>query len=509
MSSVSCAAPLARRFQSFIRQVGASKFICKSGDIVCANRGHELASRKVIVGQAVEAANSIIETDTSLSPAVKSALTSLVDVVHLLANQLGLNSLNSSKPPSTDPNRARKKRIAKGKKRKPGGQLGHKGSRLEPVENPTVVEEISIDRRTLPEGKWRPGGVDKRQVFDIEVSFTVTEYQAEILINESGEYFVAEFPEGVTESAQYGVGVKATSAYMSQYQLIPQARVQDLLLTQYGLPVTKGSVNNFNILAARTLREWKFEDWLREQLVSSPLLHADETGTNINGVRFWIHCLCNESLTYFHVDPKRGHEAMERMGVLANFGGQLVHDHWKPYFLYLCTHVLCNAHHLRELERAIEQDSQKWAKRMKVLLEKINAAVNDAGGKLSKKKIKQYQKAYRHILKAADKECPENKNQRAQSKSRNLLQRLVAFQEETLRFMVEEQTPFTNNQGERDLRMNKVQQKISGCFRTERGAEDFCLIRSYISTCRKRGLHPMDALRALFTGAKPKFIKLN
>jgi transposase len=277
--------------------------------------------------------------------------------------------------------------------------------------------------------------------------------------------------------------------------------------TQYGLPIAKGSINNFNILAAKTLQNWDFKDWLKNQLILSGLLHADETGTNISGTRYWIHCLCNESLTYFHVDVKRGQDAMERMGVLANFKGQLVHDHWKPYFLYLCTHVLCNAHHLRELQRAIEQDSQKWAKKMKKLLEEINVRVNESGGKLSNKKIKQYQKQYRRILKAADQECPENKKQRAQTKSRNLIERLMAFEEETLRFMVDEQSPFTNNQGERDLRMNKVQQKISGCFRALRGAEDFCLIRSYLSTCRKQGVHPMEALRALFTGVKPDFMK--
>lgn len=350
-------------------------------------------------------------------------------------------------------------------------------------------------------------GFDVRQVFDIEVAFLVTEYRAEILVNESGDAYVAEFPEGVTEPAQYGVGVKATSVYMSQFQLIPQARVQDLLATQYGLQTTKGSVNNFNIAAARILRSWGFEDWLREQLLASPLLHADETGSNINGTLYWIHCLCNESFTYFHVDPKRGSEAMNRMGVLSEYSGKLVHDHWKPYFLYLCTHVLCNAHHLRELERAFDQDGQKWAQYMKALLEEINSEVKKSKGKLTNKQINQYQKQYRRVLSAANCECPENLKQRAQSKSRNLLERLTAFEEETLRFMVDAQTPFTNNQGERDLRMNKVQQKISGCFRTERGARDFCLIRSYLSTCRKQGIHPMQALRLLFEGEKPTFMK--
>ena len=465
-----------------------------------------MASKKVLVSKIMETANSALKADDTLSDSAKVLISSLVDVVTLLTNSLGLNSSNSSKPPSADPNRARSKKVTKGKKRKPGGQKGHKGSRLEPVPNPTTIEDLEIDRRTLPPGKWKAGGFDRRQVFDVEVAFTVTEYRAEILVNELGESYVAEFPEGVTEPAQYGISVKTTSVYLSQFQLIPQARVQDVLNTQYGLPITKGSVNNFNISAAGTLREWKFEDWLREQLVTSPVLHADETGSNMNGVRYWIHCLCNESFTYFHIDPKRGQEAMERMGVLSEFMGQLVHDHWKPYFLYLCTHVLCNAHHLRELERAFEQDGQKWARKLKRLLEKISAEVNKAGGKLTRKEVKRYQKLYRRILSDAQKECPENLKQRAQSKSRNLLERLIAFEDETLRFMVDELTPFTNNQGERDLRMNKVQQKISGCFRSERGARDFCLIRSYLSTCRKQGIHPMEALHLLFEGEKPKFM---
>lgn len=460
-----------------------------------------------MIHKTIESAKDTLQKNASWPDDAKAVVGSLLDVLSLVSSSLGLNSSNSSKPPSSDPNRIRRQRTTKGKKRKPGGQRGHKGSRLIPVENPNVIEKLSIDRRTLPPGKWKSGGVDKRQVFDIEVTFSVVEYQAEILVNEFGETFIAEFPDGVTEPAQYGSTVKATSVYLSQFQLIPQARVQDLFATQYGLSVTKGSVNNFNILAAKTLREWRFEDWLQEKLVVSPLLHADETGTNINGTRYWIHCLCNESFTYFHVDPKRGKEAMDRMGILGKFNGQLVHDHWKPYFLYVCTHVLCNAHHLRELERAFEQDGQRWAKKLQKLLEEINAQVHQEGGKLNNKKVKQYQKQYRQILKAANKECPENSKQRAQSKSRNLLERLIMFEEETLRFMVDDLTPFTNNQGERDLRMNKVQQKISGCFRTERGATDFCLIRSYLSTCRKQGIHPMESLRLLFAGTKPKFMK--
>lgn len=466
-----------------------------------------MASRKILVSKTIATTKKVLQENKTWPDDAKVVISSLLEVLSVVSISLGLTSSNSSKPPSSDPNRIRRKKVTKGKKRKPGGQKGHIGSRLEPVTNPTVIEVLEIDRRTLPDGKWTSAGFDKRQVIDIEVAFTVTEYQAEMLQNEQGEIFVAEFPEGVTEPAQYGIGVKSTSVYLSQFQLIPQARVKDVLETQFGLSITKGSVNNFNALAARTLREWNFEDWVRTSLVHSDVLHADETGSNLNGVRWWIHNLSNEKFTYFHIDPKRGNEAMDKMGVLSEYKGQLVHDHWKPYFVYLCTHVLCNSHHLRELERAYELENQKWAKKMKVFLENLNKEVHASGGRLPKKKIKKFRNRYREILADGNKECPYNKKTRAQSKARNLLDRLVAYEDETLRFMKDEKTPFTNNQGERDLRMNKVQQKISGCFRTERGARDFCLIRSYLSTCQKQGVHPMEALRLLLEGKKPKFMK--
>jgi transposase len=465
-----------------------------------------VARKKLKISQAVAAAKVVVDQDETASPALKSVVHSLIDAITLLTNELGLNSSNSSKPPSTDLFPAKKPKISPGKKRKPGGQKGHQGAHLKPVEKPDSVETILLDKKSLPAGKYEHVGFEKRQVFDIEVSFSVTEYQAEILKNKEGEEFVADFPDGVTEIAQYGSGVKATSVYLSQYQLIPQARVQDVLKTQYGLSISKGSVNNFNILAAKQLQNLGFESWMQGQLMNSPVLHADETGIDVNAKRFWIHCLCSERLTLFHADEKRGKEAMDRMGILPEFKGKLIHDHWKPYFKYICSHVLCNAHHLRELQRAHEQDGQKWALKMIQFLVKVNEKVTQAGGELSDRRAHEFRKKYRKILRKAEKECPENLKQRAQSKSRNLLERLLEFEEETLMFMEDSEVPFTNNQGERDLRMTKVQQKISGCFRSMRGSRDFCLIRSYLSTCRKNGVHPMDALRILFAGKLPDFM---
>ena len=223
--------------------------------------------------------------------------------------------------------------------------------------------------------------------------------------------------------------------------------------------------------------------------------------------RVWLHSVSNEKVTLFHPDEKRGQEAMDRMGVLPSFLGVLMHDHWKPYFGYECIHALCNAHHLRELEACVEIDGQKCAKKMQDLLIVMRDRVEKGGGSVSKSRAIMFRKAYRKLLKRAELECPHNPLQRAQAKSRNLLVRLRDFETETLRFLEEANIPFTNNQGENDIRMTKVQQKISGCFRSMDGAKVFCRIRSYLSTCRKNGIGPSEALKQLFDGKSPSFMK--
>lgn len=452
------------------------------------------------VQQVIDSVECLIKNDRPISRDALPAIAALVEITKALVNQLGLNSSNSSIPPSKDPNRIKRK--VKGKKRKPGGQKGHKGSCLDKVKNPDVVEELLIDRKTLPKGKYERVGFDTRQVFDVEFLLKVTEFQAEILENENQEQFVAEFPKGVTQPAQYGNSVKAHSVYLSQYQMIPLLRVSDCFECELGIPISKGSVVNFNTLAARKL-DW-FELWAKSSLVNSGVLNADETGINIDGKGHWLHCLSSDRVTLFHVDKRRGMEAMINMGVLAKFHGILVHDHWKAYFKYDCDHSLCNAHHLRELERAFEQDGQKWAKQMATLLETINSAVHAAGGSLPSAEAKRFRKRYRQLLDGADLECPDS-GKRAQSKSRNLLIRLRKFEKEVLRFMEDKTVPFTNNQGERDLRMTKVQQKISGCFRSMSGAKHFALIRSYLLTCQKNGIDASAALKMLFDGKRPSF----
>jgi transposase len=465
--------------------------------------------QNINIDEVVKRVKSQIASEKNLSPALKASLELLLVVVTLLVNKLGLGSRNSSIPPSADPNR-KKKRKKSG--RKPGGQQGHCGSTLSPVPDPDKVNEIKVDRKTLPRGEYKEAGYEARQVIDIEITRVVTEWRAEVLVNQAGKRYAAPFPEGVTRPVQYGIGVKVNSVYMSQYQLVPYNRIEDHFREQMEIPVGNGSIFNFNKEAYERLEP--FEQWVKKQLTVSPLAHADETGVNIGGVRNWLHTVSNERFSCFYPHRKRGGEAFDEIGILPSFKGILCHDHWKPYYKYGASHALCNAHHLRELERAWEQDKQEWAQRMTQLLGEINDAVHEAGGCLEVGDSELYRKRYRKLLEEAEKEChapdeTKRKGRRgkiARSKARNLLERLRDFESDVLRFMDEEIVPFTNNQAESDLRMTKVQQKISGCFRSLEGAKIFCRVRGYLSTCRKHDVSATEALRLLFEGKWPNFM---
>lgn len=460
----------------------------------------------------IEKARFLMKEDKQLSAATKSIFEILILIITLLANRLNLNSTNSSKPPASDPNRKRVPRKKTGKKA--GGQNGHIGATLKKVDNPDKVETIKVDRRKLPPGEYRQVGFESRQVFDIDISRVVTEYRAQIIENETGKRYVAPFPEGVTKAAQYGAGIKAHSVYMSQFQLIPYNRIQDYFADQLHIPISEGSIFNFNQEAYQMLAE--FEDKAKRELAAGKLAHVDETGINIGGKGQWLHSVSNNDWTLYHPHEKRGTDAMNDMDILPHFKGILCHDHWKPYYKYDCTHALCNAHHIRELIRAWEQDGQKWAKELQNLLETINCQVIDAGGVLGAEKSAKHRKKYRELLQQAEKKCPEpirpkKKGKRGRikkSKSRNLLERLRDYEEDVLRFMDIDFVPFTNNLGENDIRMTKVQQKISGCFRSIEGARIFCRVRSYLSTCRKQGIKSSQALELLFAGKLPDF-KIN
>ena len=464
------------------------------------------------VDEAIDNVKQLLEKERDLSPALKSALNVMLLLVSILLNRVTLNSKNSSKPPSSDPNR--EKQSQKKSDKSSGGQKNHIGSTLTQVGEPDIIKDIKIDRRTLPKGHYKDIGFVTRQVFDIDISRVVTEYRAQQLENEQGQCFVAPFPKDITKAVQYGNQLKAHAVYLSQYQLLPYKRIKDYFTELLHIPLSEGSLYNFNCQAYDQLAD--FERIVKQQLTQSSLAHADETGININGKRQWLHSVSNSQWTHFYPHEKRGTEAMNDIGILPRFHGILCHDHWKPYFRYDFSHALCNAHHLRELTRAWEQDKQVWAQEMKQLLEVINSTVNDAGGSLQSEQANVYRRCYRKLLNKAEIECPppkeppkKKRGRIKRSKARNLLERLINYEDDVLRFMENTDVPFTNNEAENVIRMTKVHQKISGCFRSMDGAKIFCRVRGYLSTCRKQDLTASKAMSLIFEGKLPDFARNN
>ena len=397
--------------------------------------------------------------------------------------------------------------------RHPGGQKGHNGVTLEPVDNPDEIKPLSIDQNSLdPNLEYSEGGYLPRQVVEITINKKIIEYRAEILIDTLGNKYIAEFPDNVTRPIQYGSSVKTKAVCLSVYQLLPYARIQEHFGYEYNIPFSTGTIYNSIVDASTKLINLEFDSIVKQKLVQASIAYADETSLNLNGIKIWLHGFCNKEWTWMEPHQKRGLEAMNDIEILPLFLGILVHDHWKSYFHFLCLHALCNAHHLRELKRAYEHDGQKWALTMHTFLQRLNKEVEASPDNvLSAEEIAQKKLEYRSILQKGDQECPATevepgkKRKPKQSKSRNLLERLRDFEKAVLFFMMNSLVTFTNNLGEREIRMYKVHQKISGCFRSMNAVRHFCRVRSYLATCKKHGIFASDALEMLFDNNLPEF----
>lgn len=464
------------------------------------------------------------ETYERLQPDVREwvdammAFTShLLDRIQDLEGRLAKNSSNSSKPPSSDglakPNRTQSERKPSG--RKPGGQPGRNGASLKQVKNPNRVvlhPVLQCECCQSDLNSKKPSSIDFRQVFDLPpMSLHVTEHQGETKRCHCGHLTSAIFPEGVTSPVQYGPEIKSLAVYLNTFQLIPYKRINIFFEDVFGYsmsPATvKGSVDDVAVSVEGRCEE------IKNAVIASALGNFDETGLRVNKQLYWMHVASNERLTYYDVHPKRGVEAMNDIGILPLFKGKAVHDAWAPYYEYnLCAHYLCNAHHLRELTFIFEAYDEKWAKRMHELLLEIHGlvAAHKESGKpaLSSYLIKKCEIQYEKICAAAARyhgrlEPLEVKNKRGRKKQRpgkNLLDRLDQRRDQVLGFMHDFSIPFSNNQGEQDLRMQKVKQKISGCFRTFEGAKNFCRIRTYLSTARKQGHRLLETIRLAVIG---------
>jgi transposase len=444
-----------------------------------------------------------------------SALTVRLDTseqrVKHLEKQLAKNSRNSSKPPSTDGfQKPAPKSLREKSERPSGGQPGHTGQTLTMTEPPdhTVRHPVELCACCgLSLAHLQPEGVEKRQVHDLPpLRLLVTEHQAERKRCSCGHLNKAAFPDGVNAPVQYGSGVKATAVYLKNYQFLPYERTCELLGDLFGCAMSEGTLANL-IDECHERLEAPVQQ-IKAQIAQAPVAQFDESGARVEKKLWWLHAASTITATHYDIHPKRGTAAMDAIGILPDFGGRAIHDFWKPYFRYGGTHGLCNAHHLRELIFVHEQYQQDWAEAMIQCLLDIKAAVA-LPKPLTATQIQLFESRYQSILNDGYAANPlsvspdpagKKRGRTKKTKPRNLLERLDTHRLEVLAFMYDFNVPFDNNLAERDIRMMKVQQKISGTFRSESGAHAFCRIRSYISTARKNALGAMEAILRVFAG---------
>jgi transposase len=434
-----------------------------------------------------------------------------------LVELLTQNSRNSNWPSSRDKSRPKRKTKSLRPKteRKAGGQPGHKGHTLEFSPEPDVTE---VHRPLQCEHCQSPlaediiaAEVTKRQVFDLPpLRFITTEHQAEMVQCPCcGENTSADFPADVTNPVQYGSQVKRLAVYLRTEQFIPYDRSRQMMADLFELPVSTGSLQNFVQTGYEQVKT--VTTAIKKAVTAAEVAHADETGFYINGKRHWLHTVSTPELTYFAAHERRGRIATDEIGILPEFRGKLVHDSWATYFTYqLMIHALCNAHHLRDLTAIVENDQQQWAELMISFLlaakQQVDEAHDEGQTALSSGPIERIHQLYDTIVTLGfsenplpkAKSSPKKRGKAKKSKARNLVERFEKHKEAILRFVHDFKVPFDNNLAERDIRMMKVQQKISGCFRSQDGAEQFCHLRSYISTIRKQGLNVWEALGSLF-----------
>ncbi len=342
-----------------------------------------------------------------------------------------------------------------------------------------------------------------RQIIDIpDIKVKIVEHRAEVKVcPHCKSKNTAVFPEEIKNTIQYGERIKAVAVYLTQYQLIPYKRGTELIEDLFNHHLSQGSMVTFNQGCHDNLEA--ITNKIRNSLTSSKgAVHFDETGMYVDKKRQWLHVASNEHLTYYECHQKRGKEAIDDITILPNFAGTAVHDGFKTYYKYTkCNHALCNAHILRELNGITELQCQDWAKPMKNLLLEIKNKVDLARNKhnaLPLNKIQDFESKYDQILKAGvDEDHAKNielysKKKVKKSVSLNLLNRLSGYKEQVLAFMYDFDVPFDNNLAERDLRMAKVKQKISGTFRSSTGSNAFTRIRGYISTVRKQGKNALE-----------------
>ena len=464
---------------------------------------------------------ALVQTLTESNAALTETIKDLQETIRELQRQLNQNSQNSSKPPSSDGfNKPKPQSLRQKSGKKSGGQKGHPGSHMtiphEPDEYSKHLPKKCLSCTRLNEcvmnGKVFTCG-EKRYEVNAVITTRVTEHQSIRVASCpcTGEALTGEFPEGIRAYVQYGDSVSVLVGLLSTYGAVSVNRIHDLLGSLLGVSLSTGTITSMVSKCAQKVGDTL--ETIKSLLIGARVANFDETGTDVNGKTIWVHNSSTPKLTYQTINVKRGQPGMEDNGVLAKFGGIAVHDCWSPYWKYGdITHAVCNAHLLRELT-GVEQYSPEhtWAPGVKTLLRSMKKACDKAvaEGKegLSDYDLSKFDAEYDRLMKLADEECPlppdppqKKKGRKKKGKERSLIERLIALKASVCLFARNFEVPFDNNQAERDVRNVKTKNKVSGCFRTENGAQDYLDIMSYISTGRKHGVSAYEALTAAFAG---------
>ncbi len=437
----------------------------------------------------------------------------LTEQVKVLQERLAKDSHNSSLPPSSDRFVRQLKSLRKTSGKKPGGQEGHPGATLALSAAPDEVVVHAVERCEHCQQDLRQIAavvVERRQVIDLPAPrVIVREHQAETkCCPHCQQRTKAAFPAGVRGPVQYGASIGARAVYLSQQQLLPFARVCEVLEDLLGVSLSEGSLREMIERCHSKLEE--VEQQIKQALRQADVFHQDETGVYVAKRRVWAHTTCTQKLTHYQVHASRGQKALEAIGILPDYTGISVHDGFGSYFRYACQHATCNVHLLRDLTYLAEEQGLWWAAKLKDLLLEMKTATEQARAQgkiwLHPLEVVDWEIRFREILAEGDQAHPRatappgHRGRAKQSTARNLLDRLCKHQQAVLAFLEDLRVPFDNNQAERDLRMLKVQQKVSGCFRSWAGAQAFARIRGYLSTLRKQNMPLLPALEATLLG---------
>jgi transposase len=434
----------------------------------------------------------------------------LMQRVAQLEAMLGRNSKNSSMPPSAEGFAKPPAANRAARRRRPGKQPGDHGHRLEPVTHPdhVVIHApkccVNCERNLTNALVVKE---ERRQVFDLpHVRAVVTEHRVQTRHCACGATTSARFPSEAIGPTCYGPGVRALLTYLVVAQHLPIERACEVFRECCGINVSSGFAASLLGEASEGLSE--FVTATRVALRESPVLHLDETGARVAGKLGWVHSASTTTLTAYLFHRRRGRVAIDDFGVLPGYQGIAVHDGWTPYRHYGAKHQLCGAHHAREL-RAASEEGQPWAEELSTLLattlDQVHAAKAAGKRALPTRTFNSLARRYDELISAGYAANPPpvrtgQKGRPSRTKAANLVHRLDVYRDDVLRFARDFTSPFTNNLAESDLRMVKLQQKISGCYRTEAGATNYLTIRSYVSTARKQGINVLGALRDLFEG---------